>query len=122
MLVGDACSGLRSLTAILALAFAIAYLSGRTMRYRAILVLLAAPVAIAVNCLRVFGTGLIMIYSGPEWASGKFHEWEGMIMIGIAALLLVFVAWLLAGVEDWLSDAKSETKDDGAAADAAQPA
>ncbi len=35
MLVGDACSGLRSLTAILALAFAIAYLSGRSMRYRA---------------------------------------------------------------------------------------
>ncbi len=65
------------------------------------LVAVAAPVAILVNCLRVFGTGLIMIHAGPQWATGKLHEYEGMIMIGVAALVLVLVAWLMAGMDDW---------------------
>ncbi|MCA9266980.1 MAG: exosortase/archaeosortase family protein, partial [Planctomycetales bacterium] len=102
MEVGDACSGLRSLTAILALAAAVAYLSGRSMTYRWTLGMIAAPVAIAVNCLRVFGTGLIMLYIGPEWASGDAHKYEGMLMIGIAALIILFLAWLFAAMEDWL--------------------
>ena len=41
MRVAGACSGLRSLTAILALAVAIAYLSGRKMPYCILLVLMA---------------------------------------------------------------------------------
>ena len=103
----------------MALAFAIAYLSARSMTYRAILVALAAPVAIAVNCLRVFGTGLIMIYIGPQWATGEFHKWEGMIMIGVAAALLVLLAWLMAGIEDWIRERNSTT---APATDAPQPA
>jgi exosortase len=101
MEVADACSGLRSLTAILALACAVAYLSGRSMWYRVALVVLAAPVAIAVNCLRVFATGLIMLYIGKEWAFGAIHEYEGMIMIVLAALLLLLIAWLMAKFDTW---------------------
>lgn len=124
MLVGEACSGLRSLTAILALAFAIAYLSGRSMTYRSMLVAMAAPVAIAVNCLRVFGTGMIMMKIGPEWATGKFHEYEGMVMIGVAALLLVFVAWMMAELDDWLKERKAPAAgvEETPVKDAPQPA
>jgi exosortase len=100
MEVAGECSGMRSLTAILALAMAIGYITGRGQVYRWTLGLLSAPVAIGVNCLRVFGTGLIMLYIGPEWASGKAHEYEGQVMVGFAALLLVGVAWLLAMIED----------------------
>jgi exosortase len=112
MEVGAACSGLRSLTAILALAVAIAYLSGRRMWYRAVVVLMAAPVAIAVNCIRVFGTGLIMLYIGPQWATGDAHEQQGMVMVGVAAAILAFVAWILAGLEDWYLERSSKPPED----------
>jgi exosortase len=100
MEVVGACSGMRSLTAILALAMAIGYLSGRGQAYRWILGILAAPVAIGVNCLRVFGTGMIMLNFGKEWATGAAHEGEGMIMLVFATLLLAGLAWLLALIED----------------------
>ena len=107
MEVGAACSGLRSLTAVLALAVAIAYLSNRSMAYRAVLVVMAAPVAIIINCLRVFGTGLIMMYIGPEWATGAAHTNEGMVMVGVAAAILALIAWLMAGIEDWIKERKA---------------
>lgn len=95
-----ACSGMRSLTAILALSMAIGYLSGRSMGYRWVLGILSAPVAIGINCLRVFLTGMIMLWFGSQWATGDAHDREGEIMVGIAALLLVGVAWVLAKLED----------------------
>jgi len=124
MEVGAACSGLRSLTAILALAVAIAYLSNRGTPYRAMVIALAAPVAIAVNCLRVFGTGLIMMYIGPEWATGAAHTNEGMVMVAIAAAILAFLAWMLAGLEDWYRERKSgsEVSAAGEGPEAVQPA
>ena len=112
MRVEGACSGLRSLTAILALAVAIAYLSGRKLPYCTLLVLMAAPVAIAVNCVRVFATGLIMISPslGPEWATGTAHETEGMIMVGVAAASLALIAWMMASIEDWRQERSDESK------------
>ena len=81
---------------------AIGYLSDRGQGYRWVLGLLSAPVAIGVNCLRVFGTGLIMLNFGAEWATGKAHEYEGLVMLGVAALLLFGLAWLLALVWMWV--------------------
>ena len=104
MRVAGACSGLRSLTAILALAVAIGYLSGRKMPYCILLALMAAPVAIAVNCVRVFVTGLIMVYIHPDWATGEAHEVEGMIMVGVAAAILALIAWMMAGIADWYQE------------------
>ena len=122
MEVGAACSGLRSLTAILALAVAIAYLSGRGMTYRTILVLMAAPVAVAVNCLRVFGTGLIMLYIGPEWATGDRHEQQGMVMVGVAAGLLALIAWVMAGLEDWHKERQEGSEEKLESGSSLQPA
>jgi exosortase len=104
MEVAEACSGLRSLTAVLALACAVAYLSGRGVWYRTILVALAMPVAVAVNCLRVFVTGLIMTYGDPRWAQGDLHKYEGMVMILLAAGLLLLIAWLMAKFDSWYNE------------------
>jgi exosortase len=110
MEVAEACSGLRSLTAVLALACAVAYLSGRGFWYRAILVLLAAPVAVAVNCLRVFVTGLVMTYGDKRWVQGELHDYEGMLMIILAAGLLLLIAWLMAKFDSWYNEPKPVTE------------
>ena len=63
--------------------------------------LLAVPIAIGANCLRVFGTGIILLLFGKKYAEDAFHTLEGMVMVGLAAVLLVLTAWALARFENW---------------------
>lgn len=100
MEIAEACSGLRQLIAILALGVAIGHLSGRGAWFRWTLGLVALPIAIAANCLRVVISGLILITFGPKWAEGVYHTMEGLAIIGVSALLLVGVALVLARMED----------------------
>jgi exosortase len=98
MEVGEACSGLRQLTAILALAVAIGYFSGRGGWYTAVLGLLSIPVAVVANCLRVTMTGYTMLWFGKEFGEGLYHTLEGLVMVAVAAAMVAGVAWLLAQV------------------------
>lgn len=102
MEVGEACSGLRQLTAVLALAVGIGYLTGRGARYRWTLGILSIPIAIGANCIRVILTGVILMWFGPEWAEGVFHTLEGMVMVGVAAALTVVVARMLERLDDMM--------------------
>ncbi len=106
MEVGEACSGLRQLTAMLALAVAMGHLSGRGSAFRWTLGLLALPVAVAANSLRVVLTGFIAQLFGAKWAEGVYHTLEGMAVILLAAAILVAVAALLARIEDRLAAAR----------------
>lgn len=96
MEVGEACSGLRQLTAVLALAAAIGYFSGRGAAYRWTLVLLSIPIAIIANCIRVVLTGFILLFFGKQWAEGVFHTLEGLVIVGLAAALVLLAAWIMA--------------------------
>lgn len=99
MEVGEACSGLRQLTAVVALAVVVGHLSGRSRGYRWTLALAAFPIAIAANCFRVLLTGLILMLFGPKWAEGVFHTLEGLVVVGLAAVFLMAVAAGLAWIE-----------------------
>lgn len=81
MFVAEACSGMRQLTGFLALTAATAYLSGKPLWYRLILILSAVPVAMIANIARVIITGLIMYYVNPEYAKGAWHTVEGMALM-----------------------------------------
>jgi exosortase len=97
--VADACSGIRSLQALLALGAVYGYLSQRAAWKRWILFLAAIPIAILVNALRVSGTGLLAHFFGPGVADGFYHSLAGYLMFGVA------FAGLLAcgGVLNWLA-------------------
>lgn len=100
MEVGAACSGLTQLTAYVALTLAVAHFSKRRVWYKVALVLMALPIAIAANCVRVTATGILLVTIGPKWAEGLFHTLEGVAIIGLGALLLMLVAWCLAILDD----------------------
>lgn len=102
MEVGEACSGLRQLTAVVALAAGIGYFSGRGSTYRWTLGVLSIPIAIGANCIRVVLTGVILMLFGPEWAEGVFHTLEGLVMVGVAAALTVVVAKGLEQLDNYL--------------------
>lgn len=89
--VVDACSGLRSLTTMFALAAALAWFTEFTRWKKWALFLLAAPVAIFANIVRLTATaGLANVY-GEKVAQGFLHEFSGIFtfIFGLALLLLL---------------------------------
>ena len=95
LFVADACSGLRSLTALITLGVTFAYFFRKSFLERALLVVSTIPIAIGVNALRVALTGILTHYWGPEAAKGWFHQLEGLMTFGLAFLVLLIEASLL---------------------------
>jgi exosortase len=96
LFVAEACSGLRSLMALLTLGvvFAQFFRAGRLFQ-QSILVLSAIPIAIVVNAVRVSLTGILTHNFGPEAAGGFIHDFQGIITFSMAFVMLLGEAQLL---------------------------
>ena len=87
--VNDACSGIRSLMALLCVATLIGRYSDSTPLHRWAIALAAIPIAIALNGVRIGATGLAASRFGPAVASGAIHAAAGWIVF-VAALAVVW--------------------------------
>jgi exosortase len=96
--VAEACSGIRSLQALLALGTVYAYFSQRETWKRWVLVLLSVPIAIAANAFRVSGTGVLANYWGSQAAEGFYHTFSGWLIFVVAFLLLLGCGGLLSKI------------------------
>jgi exosortase len=111
--VAEACSGVRSLMALVTLAAVLAYLSrpGRTKKsdrstgwlniffsfafWRGVFIVgCAIPIAILTNAIRVSGTGILAHYYGTRVAEGFFHSFSGWAVYLVAFGLLLAATWL----------------------------
>jgi len=92
--VVDACSGIRSLTSLLALTGAFAFLSHVSLWKKWVIFLSAIPIAVAANVVRLTITGMLAAWVGPETAHGFLHDMSGLIVFGIA-LVLVYLLFIL---------------------------
>ena len=94
MNVAEACAGLRMLMAFIALGVALAFLFDRAWWQRLTMILLAVPIAVAVNIGRVAALGVITTID-KEYAHGDFHLFVGMLMLLPAAGLFLLLGWVL---------------------------
>jgi exosortase B len=96
LLIADACSGLYSITSLLALT--VVYLNAVHTAGRAHNLLLLAssvPIAFAANVLRVMALGLITYYWGDAAGQGYLHGTAGIMTFVTALLLLLATDALL---------------------------
>ena len=90
LFVAEACSGLRSLMALLTLGVVFAHFFRRESLFQQIvLVASTIPIAIMVNALRVALTGVLAHEYGQTTATGFIHEFQGLITFSIAFFLLL---------------------------------
>lgn len=89
--VTEACSGIRSLISLLALAVAWAALTLSGTWGRIAFAASALPITIAANSGRVVTTGLIGQWFGARYAEGFFHELAGLAVFVFAFICLLGV-------------------------------
>ena len=108
LFVTEACSGLRSLTSLIALGLLVAGLWLRRPWLRLLLVLLAIPVAMLLNAVRVFVTGFLVFYVDPKLAQGVMHLTEGWVIFVVAFAILGAIAFVLTSIERRLGKPRAE--------------
>jgi exosortase len=94
--VAQACSGIRSLVSLVTLGVILGKLNEPRRWARAVLALVAIPIAIIENAARVAGTGVAAHWVGPAAAEGFFHTFSGWVMFVLAFFLLLLTQHALA--------------------------
>jgi len=96
--VAEACSGIRSLMSLIALAVAYGHLAEPRRWVRYALVVLMVPSAIVTNAMRIMGAGVLAHKFGPQAAEGFLHQFSGWVVF-LATLVLIFLShWILRHV------------------------
>lgn len=92
--VAAACSGIRSLVALLALTTIYGFVTFRTFWKQALCVVIAAPLAVTGNVARL--TGIIVGREAfGEKAANFVHEWFGFVTFGLAIVCVMLLGhWL----------------------------
>jgi exosortase len=96
--VAEACSGIRSLMSLFAVAIFYGYFLERSTSRRVVLALASIPIAVFANSARIVGTGLCVQYWNPDKAIGFFHEFSGWLMF-IVSLCCLYLVHTLMGLK-----------------------
>jgi exosortase/archaeosortase family protein len=90
LLVEEACSGMRSVMAMLTLALIVIYFVKLRTISKLALAAISVFVAIVLNVFRVASTGLLAHFVDPQTATGFFHTFSGMIVFIVGLPILYY--------------------------------
>lgn len=97
LLVEDACSGMNSLTGLIAISlFYIYLLRNASWRYSLVLVAMVIPIAIVANIIRIMILILLTYFFGDGIAQSFLHMSAGMFLFALALALVFTIDHLLA--------------------------
>ena len=92
--IAEACSGMRMLVAFLALGVALAWMGLDYWWQRILMIVLAVPVAVFVNMLRVATLGVLSLWD-MEFTTGEFHQFIGFVWLIPAFLFYLGMMWVI---------------------------
>jgi EpsI family protein len=87
--VVEACSGVHSLFALLAVATLAGYLLRNRNGERVLIALSAIPIAIVLNAARISALGLLSYQAGPAAAAGFAHLTTGLVIFLVGCMVIV---------------------------------
>ena len=119
--IAEACSGIRSLLSLVTLAVIYGYLAETRTWVRIALALAAIPIAVAANCLRIVGTGLLVQYWDPEKAEGFFHVFSGWLVFVVSLAMLFLTHRLFQIGQRQIDQSRSSENSSAIESDEAQP-
>jgi len=93
--VAIACSGIKSLTTMTALAALYAYLTEGRLWQKAALLASSLPIALVANAVRVTTILLVARSLGEKAATGFLHGFSGVVVFMVGLLALYGMGWLL---------------------------
>ena len=93
--VAEACSGLQYLFPILSFSYLFAILYRGPIWHKAVLLLMAAPLTVFMNSLRIGIIGIITNSYGIGWVEGFTHFFEGWVIFMACIAILFLTAVLL---------------------------
>jgi len=98
--VVEACSGIRSLMTLMALAVAYGHLASPRRWVRYVLAASMVPVAIGTNAIRIMGAGILARHFGPAAAEGFLHQFSGWAIFLVALGLMFGSHWILRHIDE----------------------
>lgn len=96
--VAEACSGLRYLFPILSFTYLFSILYRGPFWHKAVLFLMAAPLAVLMNSFRIGMIGILVNSYGIGQAEGFLHAFEGWVIFGACIFILFLLAIFLQGL------------------------
>jgi len=101
--VAQECSSLRSSTMLVVTSMVLAYLFLRSFWRKTFVVLIAIPLSIAKNGVRIFTIAMLGTRVDPGYLHGRLHHSGGIVFFLLAMVIVVLLLWLLSKGEDQLS-------------------
>jgi exosortase len=93
--VARECSSIRSSTMLVVLTLLLAHLFLQSKWRKILLALLAIPLSIFKNAVRIFTIAELTTRVDPSYLTGKLHHQGGVVFLGLAVLVTVLFLWLL---------------------------
>jgi len=95
LVIGDPCSGLRSLISFFALGVLFTQFCQATKLKKIILVIMTLPMALVSNVIRIMALIIVAYIYGEKTALGFFHDFMGMMVFVLGFIGFILVAKLL---------------------------
>ncbi len=123
LIVAEECSGLRQIVSFLAFGALLGHLTRRPVGYQVLITLMAVPVAVVTNVLRVSLMNLGAAWFGAGWMDGPLHDLPAVFTIPVGLVLYLAVNRVLGSVWNYFWPQPPAPAEEGPPADAvADPA
>jgi exosortase/archaeosortase family protein len=97
--VARECSSIRSSMMLIVTTMFLAQLFLRSWWKKALLILVAIPLSVAKNALRIFTIAELGTRVDPGFLDGKLHRHGGIVFFSLAVVVVGLLVWALRGSE-----------------------
>lgn len=97
--VAKECSSIRSSLMLLVTSMVLAQLFLHSVWRKALVVLLAIPLSVAKNAIRIFALAVLGTYVDPGFLTGRLHHNGGILFFLLALFAIFAVLWMLQRAE-----------------------